>query len=898
MDQPLPRGPANFVDGNGAVTRRPYRRLFRLRREPESDAQREIQFHIYSRQSELIAAGYSPEEAKRQAAEEFGHVASVTSETVRESRRGWRRLQFERLAESILQDLRFGLRTLVKNPVFSGAAVITLGLSIGSVTAVFTVVDAVVLQPLKYRDPDRIATVFSTQPQSSANFPPSYPDFQDFRAQSQTFEALALLRGVGMTLEAEDGFRPLTVALVTEDFPRVLGARTALGTTAGISSPSSAASTVILKNSFWQTRFGGDPNIIGTTVVLSGKTFVVGGVYDSRVEYPVWADAYALLSEDLVRSEGIDVRDFRVDHRILGRLKLSETIETAQADLATVAQRLEMEYSASNRDWGVRVISLTDFTVSSARTSLFAILGAAGVFLLIGCGNVANLSVARTLARGREIGVRISLGAARARIARQLLVESGVIAFVGTVIGVAFAAAALAVFLGVGIPGLPRAGEVEMSRRVFLFSAGMGIIATMLFGLMPALYGSRFNLSGIMKGETGEKRFELYRSGMVVFQVALAVVLVAGGALLLKSFQNLQSVDPGFDTQDLYTFRIDPPADFEGQPDARRELYLGIRDAVRNTPLVMDAALINHMPLGGRGVVSPIRHPNFEDVDVSVWLKTADAGFFDVSGLSLIAGAIDDFGRGSGLVVSEAFAETFFPDSPAVGEVVTVFKQVSRDPDYGEPITEPIVAVVGDALRTVRENLPEPVIYVPQKHQVWPNVQLLMRVRPGAASTFDQVSEAVRSVDPRVPVNEIRSVRSFATDSVVRERFARNMGLVFSFSALVLALIGTYGVLSFLVRQRSKEIGIRIALGATRNSVVGSVVGKGMALVSLGTVVGLAGALGAGRFIEGMLFATSSSDPGVFAGTAAVILGCGLVAGLFPALRAARTDPVGVLRQE
>jgi putative ABC transport system permease protein len=805
------------------------------------------------------------------------------------------------------QDVRYSIRTLGKSFGFTSVAVLTLALGIGANSAVFTVVNGVLLRPLPYPDQDRLLTLWSVRPDGSIGSLPSYPDFQSWHAQSESYVGMAFIYGDEMIRRTDEGLDPMLAAYVTGEFFSTLRARAVLGSPFGNTGGADFGEekVIVLKYGIWQGQFGGDPEIIGKTVPFADGSYTVGAVMAEGVDYPVWADMYTPITQAVIDRSGLNARDRRVDTRVFARLRTDVDQATAISELTTIASRLEAEYPETNTDWTVRIRPLKAIVLDpwgqnrNLRRALFVLMAAVGFVLLIACANIANLMLARIVSRGREMAVRTALGAGRGRLMRQTLTESLVLAALGATAGVIFARWGVDALLA-GAPPLPRVAEIKVDGGVLAYTTGLAVLAALLFGTAPAMRNSGRNLVERLKeggrsaiGRLGTRHIQV---SLVVSQVGLALVLLIGAGLLGKSLRQLADVNLGFNTTQLTSVRIRPPQPQYADARLRADLYGRLVDEVAAVPGIESASLVNHTPGGGL-IFSPLRVEGLAE-EVTTAFKTVAPGYFETMGIAVVEGrsfdALDMTESTDGIIIDRTLAR--FLDIE-LGRRITVFKQVA-DNELGQPITGEVIGIVGATRVSLSQESPYPNVFVPFTVNPWMHATIVARSRSDVSGIGEQIRDAVLTVEAEIPGVEPASVADRMHETVSKERFAARLMASFAAAALLLSAVGIYGVMAYLVKQRTAEIGLRMAMGATSGHVLRLIVGRAMWMVLTGTLVGLAAAFGLTRFIGAMLFEVGAMDLSTYATVTGILVLVAFVASFLPANQATKVDPLTTLRAE
>ncbi|MFN2432591.1 MAG: ABC transporter permease [Gemmatimonadota bacterium] len=817
--------------------------------------------------------------------------------------------------DTLLQDARYAIRSLARSPAFTLTAALTLALGIGANTAVFSLVDAVVLRPLPYAHPERLFLLAEQRAQGERRLA-SYPTFEDYRAQSSAWR-LGFALGQPTRLRAEAGTERRLVARVSRGYLDVLGVRPLLGR--GFlpeEEQPGGARVVVLTHRLWRERFGGDPGVLGRTLRFGEGPATVVGVLPHGIGYPTWAELYAPLASAPL-TPALERRDVHVDSRVVARLQAGTSLDRARAELQRIGGALAAEHPRENAGWAPVTIPLSDDVTGAARPQLLVLLGAVGLVLLIACVNVANLCLARATSRRRELAVRVALGAGRLRLARQLAAEAGAVALLGGILGLAAAAwgVDLLVRLGRGAELsaaaadlLPRLDEVAVNGRVLSFTAAVSLLTGLLAGVAPGLHAAAgAPAAALQEGARGGegRRAGRVRATLVIAEVALAAALLVGAGLMIDSFRNLGRVDPGFRPEGLLAVRVLPPSPaFDDPASDVLSLYRELVDAVAPLPGVQAVALVNNLPMSGTSMFSPVEIEGRETPEPreSVGLRAVSEGYFETMGIPVLRGrslrAADMSRSGvAAVVVSQALADRYWPDGEALGRRLTLFRASAGRSDFGEPVSGEVVGVAQNVQHLSLDQAPEPVAYLPYTMSPWATTYLVVRGdRPEAL--LSSVRRELLRAEPDATLVEAGSVAAKLSSTLAPRSFMTATVAAFAAAALLLAAIGLYGVLAYLVGRRTREIGIRMALGARAADVLRHVVGHAMALVGLGLGAGALLALFLARSLRGLLFGIEPADPATFAAVAALLAGVGLLASGLPAWRAARVDPSTALRSE
>jgi putative ABC transport system permease protein len=802
---------------------------------------------------------------------------------------------------SILRDLQYALRTLRQNPGFACVSILALSLGIGANTAIFTVVNSVLLQPLRFENPQQLVVV--RERNLKAGFPQfslSPGNYLDFRDHNHSFTGLAANTGGSLNLAGGSGTQPerLRGARVTVNFFGVLGRSPELGRTfteqeGQFGSPHVA----ILSYGLWQRRFAGSREVLGQTVKMNEETYTVVGVMPPGFQFPGRSEIWTPLTLDTENWQQ------RGGHYLggIGRLKEGATVAGAQADLNTIAARAEQQFPASNMGWDTTLQSMQEATVGRVRPAMLTLTAAVGFVLLIACVNLANLLLSRSTARRREMGIRSSLGAGRARLVRQLLTESVLLGVLGAALGLVLARVGTGLLVSLNPNILPRATEIAMDARALGFTGAIAILTGLLFGLAPAIHMAKADLSAALRdGGRGNAigfRGNRLRSVLVVGEVALALVLLSGAGLLMRSFYRLQSMDPGFDAHGLLTFHTNLPGAKYKTDESQAAFYRRALERIRALPGVSVAGAAHIFPLSGDDYILSFtqigKPPVPEGNEPSASYYAATTGYFRALRIPLKAGrdfsGHDDAAAPPVAIISESMARQFYRNENPLGQQI----QMGNGSKPAE-----IVGVVGDVRDQELESKGRPAVYEPAAQIPFGGMYFGVRTETDPAGLIAGVRAVIRDLDPELPLDAVGTVENLLSSSLSQRRFAVLLMAVFAALALVLAMVGIYGVISYSVTQATQEIGIRMALGAGRAHVLRIVFGYAGLLMAAGLAAGVAAALGTGRLLETQLFEIKAGDPVTLAAVALMLLATGLAACLIPALRAMRVDPLVALRNE
>ncbi len=808
------------------------------------------------------------------------------------------------------QDLRYGVRMLVKSPGFTFVAVVALALGIGANTAIFSVVNAVLLRPLPFVNAEQLVKVYGGRARGGTGYTPvSYPDFADYKKQAQSFDRVASYSLAGTTLmSGGDEPERLDGAVVSAELFPMLDAKPALGRVFSAEEDQpGAAPVIVLSYGLWQRRFNSDPKISGQEIIIGGRTATVLGVMPADFKFPVQAervDYWSPLSSDPGIAPLLTARGMRF-LPVIASLKPNITLRQAEAEMNTLASQLAAQYPETNTGGSVHLESLHEDLVGDIRPALLVLLGAVGFVLLIACANVANLSLARAAARSKEIAIRTALGASRMRVVRQLLTESLLLSLCGGALGLMLALWGVDLLIALSPPDVPRLAEIGIDARVLVFTLGVSILTGIVFGIAPALQISKHDLNESLKeggrGSTEGLRRNRVRSLLVVSEVALSLMLLVGAGLLIKSFLRLLETNPGYDTEHVLAADIALSRTRYPEPTQQAAFFQQAIQRVASLPGVEAVGVTNLLPLGGADARISFNidgRPSFPRGETpAARYQIASPDYFRVMNIPLHKGRSfteqDAKDSPPVVIVSEAFARRFFADEDPIGKRVLI-DTVEKNPPPSE-----IIGVVGDVRHGRLDAKTEMGFYVPYLQSPARNMELVTRSKSIEPSLLtSSVRGVIKEIDKNQLIWEMRMMSGLVARSVAPQRFNMLLLGIFAFVALVLAACGIYGVIAYSVAQRTHEIGIRMALGAQATDVLRLIVGQGMMLALIGVGLGLLGAFALTRVIASQLYGVSATDPLTFAIVAIMLAIVALAACYIPARRATKVDPMIALRYE
>ena len=872
------------------------RALFR-KEEVEQEMDEELRGFLDAAVKEKMRSGMSYEQALRAARVEMGSLDAVKEE-IRSA--GW-----ESTLETLWQDLRYGARMLRRNPGFTAVAVLTLALGIGANVAIFSVVNATLLQPLPFSDPDRIVWI---REKNHGSVAPA--NFLDWRRQNNVFSDISAYFSWGANLVAQGQARRITRTTCSADLLKLLDVRPQLGRDFLPSDESAGhVPVVILSHSLWQQSFGGDPNAVGGSVTIDGRRFTIVGIMPAGFRYPGDSDLWTTPEREVPEAPADigDVTKNRGIHylTVIGRLASGVTLDRARVEMDTIADRLATQYHAGPRERGVIVQPLKKILVGDVRPLLLILLAAVGSVLLIACANVANLMLARACVRRAEMAVRSALGASRLRLARQMLTESLLVALAGGALGLLLSTAATRLLLRIGSEIIPSVREVRIDGAVLGFTLAISMLTGILFGLAPALGLTRVDLSESLKqgARQASGGRELLRGSLVVSEIALALVLLTGAGLLLRSFVGLSGqARLGFNPRDVLTLSVAPHGERYRSATEQALFYWQALERLRALPGVREAGAVDCLPPYSQstGSITIAEHGSHVDEQLPGGaFSVASPGYFRALQIPVLRGRTFSAGDSAEApkvaVINQMLARTFFAQQDPIGKHVAWF---TAD-EHGKPVWLEIVGVVGDVKNFEPGVAPMPQVYASYGQENWDaGMTFVVRTASNLANVTPGVRAAIQSADPNVPVFAIQPLLQALGQSLSQPCFNLLLFGLFATLAVVLATIGVYGVVSYMVTQRTHEIGVRIALGASRADVLRMVVAKGIKLSLAGVGIGLVCAGVLTRFMAGLLYGVRPFDPATFGIVSIVLTAVTLLASHIPARRATKVDPMVALRYE
>jgi len=875
------------------------------RRRIYDDLSDEIREHLEEKIEEPVASGMSKKEAAAAARRQFGNITLIEND----SREVW---QWPSV-ESFFGDIRYSLRILRKSPGFTAVAVLTLALGIGANTAIFSIVNAVILRPLPYKNSSRMVTFqVKTAMFPAFNLNPSWPAFQAIRSQASSLEQASAYWEANRTLTGTGQPAVLDVAGVSSGFFEELGTRAEMGRLLSDQDQSSAQGRVaVISNRLWRTLFASNPDVIGRQLILDNQVYTVAGVTAKGFAYPEHAEVWV----PLYLTHDIEQNPTFFTFGVLGTLRKGARLPTLQAELAVIAQQLEEQLVKQKPDlkgsYKISAETLLDSRVEDARQGYLVLLAASALVLLIACANLTSLQLARGWARHREMAMRSALGASPGRLSRQVLVESCSLAVLGGLAGIALAAAGIEIFRAIAPPDTARLSEVSMDRTLLWFALASSLLCGLIVGLAPARRATRLSPNELFKQGTGGSGATVSRFGnaLVVVEVALAFILLIGSTLMVQTLAHLLHQNPGFRTDHLLTFDLpQSPSWNENEKDAEARAASQIARMkqiiadVRRLPGVQDVAasnigVLNGMYFSHAGLKLEGVPPEKAEISQGISARYVSPGYFQMMGISLLCGrefqGHDTRESNKVAIVNEAMARNFWGTLNVVGRRMSISSDARGNPEWNE-----IVGVVANVRDLDIQEKPQPEYFLPLFQSGVGSHHLVVRTRSNPEALADTISREIWASFPNQPLTHVTTLTRTIADTVGDQRLHAALLGIFAFLGLSVALLGVYGVVSYSVARRTQEIGVRMALGAARTDVLRMILCKGLTLVALGAALGAAGALGATRVIASELYGVTATDPSTFSGAIALMLIVGCCACWFPARRAMRVDPVVALRYE
>ena len=802
---------------------------------------------------------------------------------------------------ALVQDVRYGLRALKKSPGFAAATIAVLALGIGANSAIFSLVNGILLRPLPLPDSERIMDISHVPPQDifpgRKTFSVSPANYIDWRARSKSFEKMAAYAGDFVNVAGTGEPQAVQATVVTADYFAALGAKPMRGRVFTEAEEQPGQRVAVIGEAFWKSQLGGAESAVGSTMKINGQPYTIVGILPAKSDYPEDTRLYLPLQWS---PEERAIRGIH-DYGVIGRLKPGVSVERAQSELTAIAAQLATEYAKDNKGWGAIVRPLQEGIVGDVRAALLVLLGAVGFVLAIACANVANLVMAKTVARRREIALRSALGATRGRVLGQILVETLLMSLIGGAAGLVlahFAVKAIQVSSG---GELPRAGDIGIDVPVLLFTLAVSVLTGVLAGLAPAWRLTRVNVNDALKqggrsdADSGGRGA---RQALVIAEVALALMLMVGAGLLVRSLSRLRSVDPGFQPRGLLNMTLAIPGERYDTPEKTHGFYDRLLQRIRALPGVTAAGAINTLPLTNGGSTQPIvidgRPAGQMSEQPEVAVRTLTTGAIAALKFRLLSGRdfsdADTTKSPAVLLVSESMAKRFWPGVNPIGHRVEL--------TFRPGISREVVGVVADVkLRGLDKTQPIEALYLPHAQLPWGFMSVVVRTETPPESLTSAVTRAVHEVDPEQPIMKIQTMEQHMGESLAHQNFSMRLLSVFAGLALVLAAVGIYSVLAYGVRRRKREIAIRMALGADRGDVLRLIVGQGMRPALVGLVIGAGGALALGSVLQSLVFGVSARDPLTFGAVAALLAGVALAACAMPALRATRVEPSEALQE-
>ena len=859
----------------------------------EREMAQEFESHLEMHVEDNIRAGMSPEQARREALVKFGGM-EVARESVRETARPlW--------IESTLRDARYAVRGLRLNLGFAATAVLSLALGIGASVAIYTVGDNLLVRPLPYPEANQLVMLYETNPHRNFKHNVISPgNYFDWKAQSTTFSAMAgfvdfhVILGDGRRTEEVDA------QAVSGELLPALRVQPVRGRVFTAQEDKDDAHVAVISYRLWQNWFGGDESVLGRQLQVNSRPFTVIGVLPSDFYFntrsaDIWLTLGLNPADNLRKTQGRWLW-------AMGRLKPGVTLSQAGAEMNGIAQRLEIAYPEFDKGWGVDVVPLRDSFVGEVKTSLLVLLGAVTLLLSVACANVANLLLARYSARRREMAVRGALGAARGRLVRQLLTESVILGLVGGVLGIVLAYFAVSGLVALAPRELTRSVQITFDLRIVAFAFLLSVITSIIFGLAPALMASHTELDRALHEDSRQSTGSgnRVRAWLVALEIACSVALMAGAGLLFRSLVGLQQVAPGLDARNVLTMRVTLPNQRYREPQKKIDFFTRAAERLGALPGVHQASAISYLPFNGLAAGTRVNiagHPPAKPGEELVaMIRTVLPGYFRAMGIPLergrdFAAADDVVSTPHRFIVNEAFVRSFMPGEEPIG------KSISAEMANENPLGE-IVGVVGDVKEGALDKEPAPTVYYIHSHLPYGEMMFVLRGENDALALTEPARKVIQELDRELPVSQVRAMETVIRQTFARQQFSTVLLGGFSLASMLLAAIGIYGLLAYSVTQRTREIGVRVALGAEPGSIIRMVVAGGARMIAAGAAAGLAGALALSGVMKSLVFGISARDPLTFIAAPAIFVAVALVAAYLPARRAARVSPMEALRAE
>jgi putative ABC transport system permease protein len=872
----------------------------------DHDLDEELRSHVEMRAADNTAAGMSTEQARYEAQKRFGNTTLLKEDTRGVDIIGW--------LDEAARDFRLALRLLQRSPGFTAVAVLTLALGIGANTAIFSVIDSVLLRPLPYHEPDQLVMVWENNSQHpNPHNTVSPPNFVDWQSRNTIFSSMAYIFDGRDNLTGNGDPQEVVVQDVSVNFFSLLGVHLLLGP--GFTPENGQAghdNVVILSYGFWNEHFAADPAIVGKSIVLNGHPQIVVGVAPQKFQWFIKDGSLTsakpqMWSPFVFPQSWSNHKDMGRFITVVARIKPGATHSQAQTQMTAIASQLEHEYPDSQSHWGVNVVALRDQISGDLRPSLLVLFGAVAFVLLIACANVSSLLLARAASREREMAIRTAIGASRWRIARQLLMESLLLALIGGGLGVALAVWGTNALLAASPRNLLDLAAISLDLRVLTFAVASTLLAGLLFGFLPSYISAHSRISETLKeggrGSSAANRRALARNAFVVAQLGLALVLLTGSGLLIRSFVRLIGVDPGFDTGHLLTFKVSLPRAKYGKDPLCLAFFQQLLAKLSTVPGVRSVTMESFPPLAGLGAATAVHllsQPPLALSDLPVTnVQVVGSNYFSTMNIPLRAGRLfnaQELTEAKHVtIINQAFADKYLHGVNPLGQKAAIYMKSLSESEL-QP--SEIIGVVGDVHQTGLDTVPEPTVYWPHPELVMSGMTILVRTANDPRLIAPAARAALQQLDPELPLAGVATMDQLLADSLSRSRFTMLLLGIFASVALLLAAVGIYGLIAYSVTQRTQELGIRIALGAQRRDVLRLVLAQGTRLTFLGVAIGLFAALALSRLLSTLLFAVSASDPLTFAGVAALLAVVALLACFIPARRATRVDPIVALRYE